>query len=131
MGKQRMAGPADKQLGQKIRTRRLMARMSQAELGEALGVTFQQVQKYEKGVNRVTVHRLSQIAVTLKESLTYFIDLPAQTSDANDMAAMMADRNCIRLVKAFVSIGDNGLKDTTLLVIERMAAATAKVGKKR
>jgi transcriptional regulator with XRE-family HTH domain len=55
---QRASGPGDKKLGEKIRTRRVVAGMSQAELGKALGITFQQIQKYEKGVNRVSAVRL-------------------------------------------------------------------------
>jgi transcriptional regulator with XRE-family HTH domain len=69
---QRAPGPADKKLGEKIRTRRTAAGTSQTELGEVLGVSFQQVQKYEKGVNRVSAVRLEQIAGALGESISYF-----------------------------------------------------------
>jgi transcriptional regulator with XRE-family HTH domain len=62
---QRASGPGDKKLGEKIRTRRVVAGMSQDELGKALGVSFQQIQKYEKGVNRVSAVRLEQIAGAL------------------------------------------------------------------
>lgn len=64
---QRASDPADKKLGEKIRTRRTAAGMSQSELGEVLGVSFQQVQKYEKGVNRVSAVRLEQIAGARRE----------------------------------------------------------------
>jgi transcriptional regulator with XRE-family HTH domain len=67
---QRASGPADKKLGEKIRTRRVVAGMSQDDLGKALGVTFQQIQKYEKGVNRVSAVRLEQIAGALDESIS-------------------------------------------------------------
>ena len=66
--------PADKKLGEKIRTRRTAAGMRQDELAKALGVTFQQVQKYEKGINRVSAVRLGQIATALGESISYFQD---------------------------------------------------------
>jgi transcriptional regulator with XRE-family HTH domain len=69
---QRSSGPADRSLGEKIRTRRVAAGMSQTDVGHALGVTFQQVQKYEKGVNRVSAVRLEQIAAALDEAISYF-----------------------------------------------------------
>ena len=57
--------PIDKQIGQRVRTQRLMIGMSQEKLGDALGVTFQQIQKYEKGTNRIGSGRLHQIASVL------------------------------------------------------------------
>jgi transcriptional regulator with XRE-family HTH domain len=64
----RASGLDDKALGEKIRTRRVAAGISQEALGDVLGVSFQQVQKYEKGVNRVSAVRLGQIADALGES---------------------------------------------------------------
>jgi transcriptional regulator with XRE-family HTH domain len=65
----RSASVGDKALGEKIRARRILARMSQAELGDHVGVSFQQVQKYEKGVNKVGAVRLAEIAAALGESV--------------------------------------------------------------
>jgi predicted transcriptional regulator len=64
--KQRSAGKPDIELGKRIRLRRVEQKISQAELGKKLGVSFQQVQKYEKGVDRVGAARLQQIAATLE-----------------------------------------------------------------
>jgi len=61
--KQRSAGKPDIEMGKRIRLRRVEQKISQADLGEQLGVSFQQVQKYEKGVNRVGAARLQQIDV--------------------------------------------------------------------
>ncbi|MGE0742965.1 MAG: helix-turn-helix domain-containing protein [Hyphomonadaceae bacterium] len=69
MNDERAANAIDKKIGQKVRTRRLEVSMSQERLAELLGVTFQQVQKYEKGVNRIAASRLYDIAAAL--------DLPA------------------------------------------------------
>src|SRR5262249_17463699 len=66
--------PKDKEVGQLIRAQRLVCRMSQTELANALGVTFQQVQKYEKGVNRVGAGRLAKIADTLGVPIAFFFD---------------------------------------------------------
>jgi transcriptional regulator with XRE-family HTH domain len=71
---QRSSGPYDIELGKRIRLRRVEQQLSQAELGSALGVTFQQVQKYEKGVNRVGAARLQQIATALDVPVTFFFD---------------------------------------------------------
>ena len=72
--KQRSAGKPDIELGKRIRLRRVEQKISQAELGEQLGVSFQQVQKYEKGVNRVGAARLQQIATALDVPVTFFYD---------------------------------------------------------
>src|SRR5256884_8506279 len=66
--------PKDREVGQLIRAQRLNCRMSQTDLANALGVTFQQVQKYEKGVNRVGSGRLQQIAETLGVTTAFFFD---------------------------------------------------------
>ncbi len=72
--KQRSAGKPDIELGKRIRLRRVEQKMSQAELGDKLGVSFQQVQKYEKGVNRVGAARLQSIATALDVPITFFYD---------------------------------------------------------
>jgi transcriptional regulator with XRE-family HTH domain len=74
--KPRSARQADKDLGQRIRARRIESKMSQADLGAALGVSFQQVQKYEKGVNRVAAATLGKIAVTLDTTVTDLMGTP-------------------------------------------------------
>ena len=72
--KQRSAGKPDIELGKRIRLRRVEQKISQAELGDKLGVSFQQVQKYEKGVNRVGAARLQTIATALDVPVTFFYD---------------------------------------------------------
>jgi transcriptional regulator with XRE-family HTH domain len=126
LGKQRSTSQADKVLGQKIRTRRMLAKMSQSGLGDALGVSFQQVQKYEKGVNRISTSRLCQIATCLGESIHYFIDGAQDkvTPEAANLATLMTDRQCIRLVKAFAKIADPDLQHRTLTLVEGIALNT-------
>src|SRR5437868_15502151 len=70
--KQRSAGKPDIELGKRIRLRRVEQKNSHAELGDKLGVSFQQVQKYEKGVNLVCAARLQQIATALDVPVTFF-----------------------------------------------------------
>jgi len=71
---ERVANAIDRRLGQRVRTRRLEIGMSQEKLAEKLGVTFQQVQKYEKGVNRIAASRLHDIGVALDMSVAQIFD---------------------------------------------------------
>ena len=66
--------PIDKHVGSRVRMRRVLLGMSQEKLGEALGLTFQQVQKYEKGTNRIGASRLQQISKTLDVTPGYFFE---------------------------------------------------------
>jgi len=70
--KKRSQDPRDPRIGMRIRTLRLERGLSQAELGEVLGVSFQQIQKYEKGVNRVSAGRLHRVAEALGVPVTFF-----------------------------------------------------------
>ena len=66
--------PIDKHVGSRVRMRRMMLAMSQEKLGDALGLTFQQVQKYEKGTNRIGASRLQQISHILQVPVSFFFD---------------------------------------------------------
>src|SRR5665811_2010428 len=70
----RSSGKYDVELGKRIRLRRVELKISQSELADQLGVSFQQVQKYEKGVNRVGASRLQQVATALDVPVTFFFD---------------------------------------------------------
>lgn len=74
MNDERAANAIDRKVGQRVRTRRLEIGMSQERLAELLGVTFQQVQKYEKGVNRIAVSRLWDISVALEMPVSRFFE---------------------------------------------------------
>jgi transcriptional regulator with XRE-family HTH domain len=74
----------DRHVGSRIRDRRnMLAGMSQAKLAERVGVTYQQIQKYERGVNRLSVSRLSQIAQILEVPIAYFFEENANTTISN------------------------------------------------
>ena len=70
----KVPNPIDKHVGSRVRMRRVLLGMSQEKLGEALDLTFQQVQKYEKGTNRIGASRLQQISMTLNVPPAYFFD---------------------------------------------------------
>ena len=70
----RAPNPTDKHVGSRVRMRRKMLAMSQTKLGDALGVTFQQVQKYEKGTNRIGASRLQQMSHILQVPVVFFFE---------------------------------------------------------
>jgi transcriptional regulator with XRE-family HTH domain len=85
----RSATGIDKHIGHRLRTRRLMLHMSQTDLAKVLGVTFQQLQKYEKGTNRLGASSLPKLAAALKVPLVYFLE-GAQTEHADLHESKMA-----------------------------------------
>ena len=66
--------PIDRHVGSRVRMQRILMKMSQEKLGDALGLTFQQVQKYEKGLNRIGASRLQQISKTLQVPPSFFFE---------------------------------------------------------
>ena len=79
--------PVDKYVGSRVRMRRIMLGMSQEKLGEALGLTFQQVQKYEKGTNRVGASRIQQISEILQVPVSFLFEGgPSGTASAEASA---------------------------------------------
>ena len=118
----RASGPADKALGEKIRTRRVAAGMSQDTLGHALGVTFQQIQKYEKGVNRVSAVRLEQIAGALDESVSYFQNDGAVVSKAGrEMQSLMTDPLNLRICRALSAIENQAMRHQFVRLLESVS----------
>jgi transcriptional regulator with XRE-family HTH domain len=112
--------PVDKHVGSRVRMRRLMIEMSQEKLGEALGLTFQQVQKYEKGTNRIGASRLQQIAETLTVPVSFLFEgapSPPGRSAVNGEPAspaylrdFLATSDGLALVKAFMEIQNQVLR---------------------
>jgi transcriptional regulator with XRE-family HTH domain len=73
-GTPRSAGPIDKYFGDRLRARRIMMKMSQGDLGKSLGVSFQQIQKYEKGTNRLSAAMMGRVVEILDVDIGYFYD---------------------------------------------------------
>lgn len=121
--KTRSATPDDVLLGKLIRARRIEAHLSQDELGQALGVSFQQVQKYEKGVNRVSAGRLAQIAKALGEDISYFTG--SKGAPTSNLANMLTDSASQRLLKAFHKIEDQQTRYKVVGLLESMTQHAA------
>ncbi len=93
---------ADRQIGARIRARRLELHMAQAELAHAIGVTFQQVQKYEKGVNRVAAATLMRIADALE------IDLRALLPDVRDTGGQLESPEVMQAARTVARLNAEG-----------------------
>ena len=110
----------DKLVGTRVRARRTALRMSQTELGEAVGVSFQQIQKYEKGVNRIGASRLSAIAAVLQVPVTHFFEEPRQ---AGAGVSSLEDPAAVDLVKAFDEIADPEVRERIVELTRSVANA--------
>ena len=125
--------PIDKHVGSRVRMRRMMLSMSQEKLGDALGLTFQQVQKYEKGTNRIGASRLQQISNILQVSVSFFFEgapnVPSGTrhesiGDAPSPAYVsefLATSDGLALTKAFTRISDSKLRRRIVDLVEQIA----------
>jgi len=124
--------PTDKYVGSRVRMRRLMLGMSQEKLGEKLGLTFQQVQKYEKGTNRIGASRLQHISQILKVPVSFFFDGatgPAKLADdgsskppvADYVSDFLSSSDGLALTKAFTNIKDSKLRRRVVDLVEEIA----------
>jgi transcriptional regulator with XRE-family HTH domain len=125
--------PIDKHVGSRVRMRRMMLTMSQEKLGDALGLTFQQVQKYEKGTNRIGASRLQQISNILQVPVAFFFEgapnLPGSSrSDGMGEAPspayvsdFLATSDGLALTKAFMRITDSKLRRRIVDLVEQIA----------
>jgi transcriptional regulator with XRE-family HTH domain len=124
----------DAHVGERLKQRRLTLGLSQERLGELLGLTFQQIQKYERGSNRLGASRLYQAACALDVEIAYFFDGLATNSDrlareaidelaSADAVPALPSRDTLELVRAFERIGDPELRRWLLEITEAVAAA--------
>jgi transcriptional regulator with XRE-family HTH domain len=118
--KQRSAGKPDIEMGKKIRLRRVEQRISQSDLGEKLGVSFQQVQKYEKGVNRVGAARLQQIATALDVPVTFFYDSDNKTREVESLL-FLDSAFSLRLLRAYSRIKSQTVQRQMVSLMEAIA----------
>ena len=121
----RAAGKSDIDMGKRIRLRRVEIGMSQADLGDKLGVSFQQVQKYEKGVNRVGANRLQQIASALKTDVNFFYGDETgkgRAARTEIESLLFLDANfSLRLLRAYSSIKDQNVQRRFVSLLESVA----------
>jgi transcriptional regulator with XRE-family HTH domain len=118
---QRRVSQSDTELGKKIRLRRVELKISQAELGDKLGVSFQQVQKYEKGVNRVGASRLQAIATALDVPVTFFYE--GDGADREVESLLFLDSSfSLRLLRAYSKIKNQAVQRSLVGLMETLAS---------
>jgi transcriptional regulator with XRE-family HTH domain len=128
--------PTDKYVGARIRMRRLMLGMSQSALAQGLGLTFQQIQKYEKGINRVGASRLQQIAHILRVPVEFFFEgAPGATGAKPDtpdtpslvhVSEFLATPDGLSLVASFVKIRSAKLRRSIVELVGYLARSQDK-----
>lgn len=124
--------PMDRHVGSQVRLRRMLLGISQEKLGEALGITFQQVQKYEKGVNRISASRLNQLSQVLGVPIDYFYEgarepQAAPSGFAEDGAApylpdLLSTPDSLQLIRAFTKIESQKVRRRVIDLVEALAA---------
>jgi transcriptional regulator with XRE-family HTH domain len=123
--------PIDKHVGSRVRMRRQMLAMSQAQLGDALDLTFQQVQKYEKGTNRMGASRLQQMSDILQVPVEFFFEGAPNASaphGSNGSALSMVEiddfvsnSDGLRLIGAFLRIDNAALRRRIVMLVQEIA----------
>ena len=115
--------PIDKHVGGQLRLRRAQVGMTQSELGGKLGLSFQAVQKYETGENRISASRLFQLARLLDVTPSYFFDGLDSVGRAGDETASseLSRKEASLVLGAYYGIGDPRLRSACLLIMARMA----------
>ncbi len=123
--------PIDVHVGSRVRLRRTLLGMSQEKLGDAIGLTFQQVQKYERGANRVGASRLYDLSRVLDVPVSYFFEElgdASSASGANDQGGEpyqsnpMMKRETLELVRAYLRISDPQIKRRLFELAKALAA---------
>jgi transcriptional regulator with XRE-family HTH domain len=117
----RSSGEHDVELGKRIRLRRVELKISQSELADQLGVTFQQVQKYEKGVNRVGAARLQLVATALDVPVTFFFDGDGKSREVESLL-FVDSAFSLRLLRAYASVKSQAVQRQFVSLIESIAA---------
>ncbi len=132
--------PVDVHVGSRVRLRRTLLGMSQERLGEAIGLTFQQVQKYERGANRIGASRLYDLSRVLDVPVSFFFDdidpavvtPPAESASAPDEARAEPDpmmrRETLELVRAYYRIPDSQIRRRLFDLTKAIANACAQEG---
>jgi transcriptional regulator with XRE-family HTH domain len=127
--------PVDAHVGSRVRLRRMLLGMSQERLGESMGLTFQQVQKYEKGVNRIGASRLFQISKILDVPIQFFFEEAPHVGGGHPVKGMgepdseafilefLNSREGLELNRAFVKIADPKVRKSVVDLVRALSAS--------
>jgi transcriptional regulator with XRE-family HTH domain len=118
------ANPVDAEVGQRIKLLRLNAGLSQTELGNRIGVTFQQVQKYERGQTRVGASRLSQIALSLNIPISEFFEPGKSTTKRRNLAQspfeLLSQPLALKLLQLFSELPNQSLRQSIVELVQNI-----------
>ena len=130
----RIPNPIDKHVGARVRMRRVLVGLSQEKLGDALGITFQQIQKYEKGTNRIGASRLQETSKILGVPVNFFFEGAqsetnmvagfAETENNGYVADFASSAEGMQLINAFLKIKEPKLRKKIIDLIVAMSAAS-------
>ena len=128
------ATPVDLYVGGRVRMLRRQLGLTQEALGDKLGLTYQQVQKYERGANRITASRLQAIAQILRVPIPFFfegapliaggIKTGAEAPSPSYVSKFLADADGVKLVKAFMRIGDAKVRHSVVRLVKKLGGDT-------
>jgi transcriptional regulator with XRE-family HTH domain len=122
----------DQEIGRRVRCRRLECRLTQSELANQIGVTFQQVRKYEKAINRIDAVRLQQISEALAVPVSFFVDVTTgdkghETSrDSDSVFHLMQAPGSVQIVTAFHKIKSRSARKALIAMAEELAGQASK-----
>ena len=124
----KVPNPIDVHVGSRVRNRRLELGMSQGKLADALGITFQQVQKYENGINRISASRLQHVSQVLQVNIPYFFEAaPGQLKAKGNapssayISDFVASTDGLALVKAFMKIKNTSVRHCIVKLVNAIA----------
>jgi transcriptional regulator with XRE-family HTH domain len=117
----RSSGKSEIEMGRKIRLRRVEQRLSQSVLGAKLGISFQQIQKYEKGANRVGASRLQQIATALDVPVAFFYDDSEGKTGEVESLLFLDSAFSLRLLRAYSNIKNQAVRRQLVSLMEAVA----------
>jgi len=126
MRKPKKVDAMDIEVAHRVRLQRLQAGMSQTALAKHLGVTFQQVQKYERGINRIGAGRLTQIANAFGVPVSTFFGVGAETAGRDEGSTssaleLMASSGALRLLRAYAQLSEDKMRCSLVELVENIA----------
>ncbi len=135
--KKKSPNPVDVHVGSRVRLRRMLVGFSQEKLGESMGLTFQQIQKYEKGVNRIGASRLFKLSQVLDVPVQFFFEgMPSAQGSANlgmaepDPDAFLYEflntRDGLELNRAFIKVRDTNVRKSVIDLVRSIGRSSAK-----
>jgi transcriptional regulator with XRE-family HTH domain len=140
----RQPDSVDVEVGRRVRIERIARGLSQTDLGDRIGVTFQQVQKYENGGNRISIGRLTKIGRLFGVDVTYLLGAsggkksaavidPRERARASEAMRMLGRSGAVRLLRAFAALPTKppALRESIVRMVEDLASAGAREGRKR